>query len=125
MSEIFHSQSATSITSLAVLVPGETVVFACPNCSHLQTVSVFDLDQYYDTGYKIGGQNAEEDHLYCIEDGQKVFRSEHMARILLKKISNLEIEKLLDYGCGKSLTTKLAMASNSKLDVHLFDVSRD
>ncbi len=125
MSEVFHSSSEVSITSLAALMPGKTVVSVCAHCGHMETSSLFDLDQYYDTGYKIGGLDADEDDLYTIEDGRMVFRSEHMARVLLEKTSHLGITKLLDYGCGKSLTSQRAMAANTELDVYLFDVSRD
>lgn len=125
MSEVYHSSSEVSITSLAALVPGKTIVFACAHCGHLETSSLFDLDQYYDTGYKIGGLDADEDDLYTIEDDRMVFRSEHMARILLKKTSSFGITKLLDYGCGKSLASQRAMVANPNLDVYLFDVSRD
>ncbi|MDP1558308.1 MAG: class I SAM-dependent methyltransferase [Nitrosomonas sp.] len=125
MNEVFHSGAEMSITSLAALVPGKTVVSVCAHCGHLETSSLFDLDQYYDTGYKIGGINAEEDDLYAIESGRMVFRSEHMASVLLQKTSNLGITTLLDYGCGKSLTSQRAMADNPDLDIYLFDVSRD
>lgn len=125
MSIVFASSSEVSITSLAVLVPGKTIVSVCSHCSHVETASLFDLDQYYDSEYKIGALDADDDDLYTINEGRMVFRSEHMARIFLKKMGNVGIRSLLDYGCGKSLTSKCLMDANPNLDVFLFDVSRD
>jgi 2-polyprenyl-3-methyl-5-hydroxy-6-metoxy-1,4-benzoquinol methylase len=108
-----------------VLVPGVTAVSICEQCGHSETSSIFNLENYYDSNYKIGGFDVDDDDLYSIEDGQVVYRSEHMARVFLEKTVGFNIKKLLDYGCGKSLVSKRVMTSNDKLDFFLFDVSRD
>lgn len=125
MSELYHSSSETSITSLAVLIPGKTVAYVCSHCGHIETSSLLDLQKYYDSHYKIGASNLEEDDLYSMNGDQVLFRSEHMSVIFLEKISKYNIQKVLDYGCGKSLASKKAMVANPELDFFLFDVSQD
>lgn len=122
---IFESGSGLSITSLAVLIPGRTAVSVCDGCAHAETECLFDLQAYYDTAYKIGANTPDEDDLYAINGDRIVTRSEHQARVFLAKMAGRGLRRVLDYGCGKSLTSRHAMTAVPELDVHLFDVSRD
>jgi SAM-dependent methyltransferase len=125
LTEVYSSTSDVSVTSVAALVPGRTVVSACARCGHAETAPILDATTYYDTEYKIGASSAEEDDLYAIVDGRHVLRSEHMARVFLEKTARFHPEKVLDYGCGKSLLARRAMSLDPRLDFFLVDVSHD
>lgn len=82
-----------------------------------------DIATYYDTQYRILIDSAEEDQLYQVVDGRKIFRLDHQADTLLRKLSLPSSAAILDYGCAKGGTLKRALAKRGDLRVHLFDVS--
>ncbi len=117
------------INSLGALLETKGCVYSCENCSHCETRVELDLSQYYRSSYRTLAHSAEEDDLYCTTDGAPVYRSDHMTRVFLEKMSGREFGdkevSLLDYGCGKSLFGKRVSATNSGFKLHLYDVSDD
>ncbi len=120
---IYSSGSGRSITSLCEIVATPTEVRFCTSCGHVQTAEMPGIDAYYDTQYKILIESEDEDQLYAVEDGRRIFRLDHQARTLLRKLSPRPGARLLDYGCAKGGTPKRLLAERGDLEVHLFDVS--
>jgi SAM-dependent methyltransferase len=120
---LYVSPQGVSITSLCEIYSEPTEVFFCPTCSHLQTTEITDLQNYYDTMYKILIDSEEEDQLYAIEGDLKIFRVEHQAKTLLKKIDLQQGARILDYGCAKAATMKWLNRERPDLKPYLYDVS--
>lgn len=120
---IYTSKSATSITSLCNLVQGSTTVYYCDTCTHIQTKEVHDIDNYYDKDYKLLVESDEEDQIYCIRDGKKVFRYDHQVDTLVKLLDIPEGARVLDYGCAKATTLKKLIERRGDVTPYLFDVS--
>lgn len=121
---IYKSRNPTSITSLMQIVNTPTEVYYSAECGHVRTKQLENLDAFYDKDYEILLNSEEEDQLYKIEDGEKIYRSEHQANTLLSKVDLCTGAKLLDYGCAKAATTKIVSQRRPDLDIYLFDVSR-
>jgi 2-polyprenyl-3-methyl-5-hydroxy-6-metoxy-1,4-benzoquinol methylase len=123
-SPIFNSVSGRSITSLSHIIEGNTKVYYDPTIGHLQTTEIGDIDKYYDEEYQFFDQSDEDDILYQIIDGKKIFRQQHQVDTLQKKIEFRSGMKILDYGCGKGTVLKRLHEQRSDLMPYLFDVSR-
>ncbi|MAI66143.1 MAG: hypothetical protein CL600_14975 [Alteromonas sp.] len=121
---IFRSQNTVSITSLMQSVKMPTEVYYSSVCGHIRTKQLDNLDEFYDQDYEILLNSEEEDQLYRVENGKNIFRSEHQANTLLKKVNFVDGAKLLDYGCAKAGTTRVVSEERPDIDVYLFDVSR-
>lgn len=117
------------VTSLGRLIETEADVWQCAECSHCQTTTTVDLEEYYASGYKTLTESKDEDDLYGIVDGNPRYRSEFQAMTLTAKLSALDIDptelSILDYGCGKALTMRHFLDEHPVARVSLFDVSRD
>jgi SAM-dependent methyltransferase len=120
---VYVSTGNLSITSLCQFYPQKTEVFFCEHCGHLQTTEITNLEEYYDTIYKILIDSEEEDQLYKVIDGQKIFRIDHQVKVLLDQVSLPQQAKILDYGCAKSATLKKLCQTRPDVIPHLFDVS--
>ncbi len=120
---VYASGTGTSVTSLCELEPTPTRVYFCRHCGHLQTPQLADLHSYYSNDYKILVNSAEEDQLYKVVDGRKIFRSEHQAKTLMDVVDIRPKARILDYGCAKAATIQRVKEFRADVDVHLFDVS--
>jgi 2-polyprenyl-3-methyl-5-hydroxy-6-metoxy-1,4-benzoquinol methylase len=120
---VYRSAEARSLTSLSEFYDGRTEVFFCDRCGHLQTTEIQDIQKYYDTQYNIFVDSDEEDLLYKVVDGNKLFRVEHQVQTILEKLSLPNGARVLDFGCAKSATSRKLLEARPDLQVHLFDVS--
>jgi len=112
-----------SLTSLCRIYPGETNVFACKKCGHLQTSAIDNIVTYYDSEYDILIDSEEEDQIYEVRDGVPTYRTEHQVRTLLAKLQLNRPVDLLDYGCAKSSTIRELCRVSPTVTPHAFDVS--
>lgn len=120
---VFRQEGEYCVTSLARPMLGKIEVYWCDDCGHLQTVPVENIDQYYDGSYNILVGSEDEDQLYGIVNGKKVFRAEHQLNTLLSKVDLPDGARVLDYGCGKAPVLKLLCAARPGVVPYLFDVS--
>ena len=123
-SPLYHSQSDRSITSLSQICSGATVVYLNREIGHLQTKEVENVGVYYDKLYQFFNQSEEDDILYEVVNGEKIFRQQHQVDTLLSKISFKPGMKILDYGCAKGTVMKRLSSQNPTLIPYLFDVSK-
>jgi 2-polyprenyl-3-methyl-5-hydroxy-6-metoxy-1,4-benzoquinol methylase len=121
---IYNSENQKSITSLGQIYDGATVVYLDETIGHLQTQEIASIETYYDEQYKIFDQSKEDDILYTVRDGKKIFRQEHQLNTLTAKITMKEGLKILDYGCAKGTVMKRLLKQNPSVKVYLYDVSR-
>ncbi|NOR71483.1 MAG: methyltransferase domain-containing protein [Methylomarinum sp.] len=121
---LYSSNNNQSITSLGQIYSGETVVYLDKNIGHIQTKEIEGIDKYYDEDYHFFDQSEEDDILYSVVDGKKIFRQEHQVNTLLGKIPFYSGMNVLDYGCAKGTVMKRLMGLKSDVKVHLYDVSR-
>ena len=122
-SPLYQSAHAVSITSLCEVRPERVAVAFCGACGHLQTEALADLGEYYDRNYKILIGSEDEDQLYAVVDGRKVFRTEHQVNTLLAKVPLPTGARVLDYGCAKSSSLRRLTELRPDLEPHVFDVS--
>lgn len=120
---VYVSPAETSITSLCEIIPGRTEVFYCSQCGHLNTREVLSTEAYYDQDYKILIDSEEEDQLYQVAGEKQVFRSEHQANTLLRKVELRKGARVLDFGCAKGATLRRLTTQRPDIAPHLFDVS--
>ena len=119
---VYESPQPVSITSLCQVLEGSTRVWHCPSCDHTQTAPLPALDRFYAEDYHILTASEEDDQLYAIRDGKKIFRTEHQVATLLAKLEIPAAAKVLDYGCGKASTLKALCAQWPGLEPYVFDV---
>lgn len=122
---LYEMQSGLALTSLGSAYPGNTRVWACPHCSHLQTDEIAQVAQYYADDYNILSSSTEEDQIYEMRGGTPVYRTEHQLTVLLSLLELRSGARILDYGCAKSSTMKALLVARPDLQVHLFDVSEN
>src|ERR1700692_2684872 len=103
---IYNSGSNKSITSLSQIISGSTKVYYDSKIGHLQTNEIKDINKYYDEEYKFFDQSDEDDILYKVIDGKKIFRQQHQLDTLLSKVELKSGMKILDYGCAKGTVLK-------------------
>jgi SAM-dependent methyltransferase len=120
---IYASPGDRSLTSLCRIHLAPTSVFVCPDCGHLQTQVIADINAYYDSQYDILVDSEEEDQIYEVRDGKPIYRTEHQVNTLLDKLGFEEHLDLLDYGCAKSSTIRALCSASANVVPHLFDVS--
>lgn len=123
LKELYRSRSMRSITTMNKAVAGETCVYVCSACSHVQTKPLFDLNEYYHDYYEINLSSLQHDQLYSIDNGKKIFRNEHQGRVLLEKLKLKNEARILDYGCGNGLTLQHLLRFRGNLNCFAFDVT--
>lgn len=116
-------ESSRSLTSLCEVSEEETRVRFCAHCGHLQTDELADAASFYDEEYEILTNSEEEDQIYEVQDGRKVFRTEHQVNVLLKKLDLPDGAAILDFGCAKSSMMRSLTEKRSNIRVHLYDIS--
>ena len=121
---IYQSQGNISVTSLSQTYEGKTVVYFNEEIGHLQTKEIENIDVYYDKQYQFFNQSDEDDILYKVVDGKKIFRQEHQVNTLLSKINFESGMQVLDYGCAKGTVMKRLGLQKPSVETYLFDVSR-
>lgn len=121
---IYQSTNDISITSLSKILKCNTLIYQDEEIAHLQTKEIENLDQYYDENYDFFDQSDEDDIIYKVLDGKKIFRQEHQLNILSKKINLIDNMKILDFGCAKGTVMKRLKHQRQNLDVYLYDVSK-
>lgn len=120
---IYLSGGKNSVTSLCEIYPGATEVFFCEVCGHIQTSPVADIDTYYAQEYKILLDSEEEDQIYQVVNGVKIYRTDHQVTTFFKKMNLPENALVLDYGCAKSATLRKIYQMRPDILPHLYDVS--
>lgn len=120
---IYVSGENRSLTSLCRIYDGETRVFSCLRCGHLQTSALVNVNDYYDSEYDILVASEEEDQIYEVRDDKIIYRTEHQVQIFLEKLRAERVVNLLDYGCAKSSTVRTLCSKVEGLVPHAFDVS--
>ncbi|MBD2315391.1 class I SAM-dependent methyltransferase [Phormidium tenue] len=124
LNPIYQSQGNLSVTSLSQTYEGKTVVYFNEEIGHLQTKEIENIDVYYDKQYQFFNQSDEDDILYKVVDGKKIFRQEHQVNTLLSKINFEDGMQVLDYGCAKGTVMKRLCLLNPSVETYLFDVSQ-
>ena len=119
---VYESVRPVSITSLCQVLDGPTRVWHCANCGHTQTAPLPALGKFYAEDYHILTTSEEEDQLYSVRDGKKLFRTEHQVDTLLAKVNLPPKARVLDYGCGKAATLKALYNNRDDVVPHVFDV---
>ena len=82
-----------------------------------------NIRDYYDKDYRLLIESEEEDQVYCISNGEKIFRTDHQASVFLTKLTVPSGARVLDYGCGKAATLKALSRERTDVTLFLFDVS--
>ncbi|MBC8325964.1 MAG: class I SAM-dependent methyltransferase [Verrucomicrobia subdivision 3 bacterium] len=119
---VYESARPVSITSLCQVLEGATRVWHCASCSHTQTAPLPALEKFYAEDYHILTASEEEDQLYAVREGRKIFRTEHQVTTLLEKLDLPPNAQVLDYGCGKAATLKALHGHRDDIAPHVFDV---
>lgn len=121
---LYNSPTSKSITSLSKIIDHPVCVYYDDSAGHLQTLEIPHIENYYDIGYEIYNQSEEDDILYKVENGKKIYRQQHQIETLLSKLSVFSGMKILDYGCAKGTVMKRLKEKSSDIQVYLFDVSK-
>jgi 2-polyprenyl-3-methyl-5-hydroxy-6-metoxy-1,4-benzoquinol methylase len=121
---IYQSEGGKSITSLSKVYERATIVYLDTNIGHLQTQEIASIDDYYDVQYEFFNQSDEDDVLYKVIDGKKIFRQQHQVETLLSKVNFSSGMQILDYGCAKGTVMKRLAAQRPDITTYLFDVSK-
>ena len=81
-----------------------------------------NIRDYYDKDYRLLIESEEEDQVYCISNGEKIFRTDHQASVFLTKLTVPSGARVLDYGCGKAATLNALSRARTEVPLFLFDV---
>ncbi|MEP3437324.1 MAG: methyltransferase domain-containing protein [Hoeflea sp.] len=122
-SPVYHGGEHTSITTMNKVVAGQTRIFHCRTCDHLQTEELPDLERFYAEEYSINESGVDDDQLYEIRNGKEIYRSEHQAAVALDKLDLQGNPKILDYGCAKGATLRRIVQASPTVEPYLFDVT--
>jgi hypothetical protein len=121
---LYVSGSNRSVTSLSKLINGKTSIYFDDKIGHAYTAEIEDIDRYYDEEYHIYDESDEDDVLYKVVDGVRIFRQQHQVDVLQKKIPVRPNMNILDYGCAKGTVLKRLSSLVPGINPHLFDVSQ-
>ena len=122
-SPVYRGGERTSITTMNKFIEGQTRLFHCAICDHVQTEELPDLERFYAEDYSINEDGLDDDQLYEIRDGKEIYRSEHQAWVALSKIDLQGNPKILDYGCAKGATLRRIVEASPNVAPYLFDVT--
>lgn len=120
---VYVGNESTSITTMNKVIEGQTEVFHCQACDHVQTTELPELERFYAEEYSINEDGLDDDQLYEVRDGKEVYRSEHQASVLLSKLDLGGTPKVLDYGAAKGATLRRIIAAAPNVIPYLFDVT--
>ncbi len=120
---LYRSPEPRSLTSLCETWPGETIVYRCDECGHLQTNELPGIDKYYDHEYNILVESVDDDQIYRVINGVPVFRTDHQVATLMEKVHLRNGALVLDYGCAKGAGLRKLCGIRPDVVPHLFDVS--
>lgn len=120
---IYEGKADVSITTMNTCLNGRLMVYLCPACGHCQTLPLNDLKTYYETDYELGRLNEEDDQLYSMGEDGPIYRAQHQAAVLLSKFKLDPKTRLLDFGCGKSLTLKSVCRVVDGFKPYVYDVA--
>lgn len=124
LSEVIYQGSANeSITTMNTYLSGELRVLLCHVCGHCQTFPLNDLKSYYENDYELGRLNEEDDQLYSMSEDGPIYRAQHQATVLLQKVKIDSQTKVLDFGCGKSLTMRRVCGIIDDFKPFVYDVT--
>lgn len=123
LAPLYASAREVSITSLCEVLHQRTEVDWCGTCGHLQTPQLADVEEYYARQYRILAESEDEDQLYALVAGRRVFRADHQLTTLLAKVQLPSGAAVLDHGCAKGATVRRLKELRQDLRVHLFEVS--
>ena len=113
-----------SLSSIRTVLPVPTRVFLCDSCGHAQSPDLPDLEEFYDTQYRISLDIDGHDQLYENKAGERMFRTDYQAEL----VAALDIPdgaKVLDFGAGKATTLQKVVKQRPDIVPHVFDVSED
>ncbi len=113
-----------SLTSIRTVIDVPTQVFLCENCGHAQSPDLPDLEDFYDTQYRISLDIDGHDQLYENAAGEQVFRTAYQAEMVLDIAPPIGA-KILDFGAGKATTLQRIVEARPDLQPFVFDVSTD
>jgi SAM-dependent methyltransferase len=119
---VYESLQPISITSLCQVLDGRTRVWHCADCGHTQTEPLPSLDRFYAEDYHILTASEQDDQLYAVRAGRKIFRTEHQLATLLAKLQPSADARVLDYGCGKAATLKALFDVRPDIQPFVYDV---
>lgn len=120
---VYKSVEPVSLTTMLRLYDQFTVVYFCSECGHLQTTPVVAMDDYYAHQYAILAESNDEDQLYKIINGQKVFQVPHRLETMLRKVELPQRAQVLDYGCAKGALLSRLKSQRSDITPYFFDVT--
>lgn len=118
---IYRAAPQSSLSSLRRAMDGTLEVFCCAACGHIQTAELCDNGSFYDTEYDILVNSEEEDQIYAVENGQKIFRADHQVATFQRKLALQgalhEGARVVDFGCAKSATMRLLKQQRPDVNV--------
>ncbi|MGI9315855.1 MAG: class I SAM-dependent methyltransferase [bacterium] len=120
---VYTSEKDLSITTMGTLLDGETRVYFCGNCAHIQTTELSNIDEYYALEYEINAESKAADQLYEICGDTPIFRADKQAEVFLQKVAPKEGSLILDYGCAKGATLRSICEVNQAITPYMFDVT--
>jgi 2-polyprenyl-3-methyl-5-hydroxy-6-metoxy-1,4-benzoquinol methylase len=120
---IYTSNGHGSMTTMLKVYDAPTVVSFCDHCGHLQTNAIVEPAEYYAHQYSILANTTDEDLLYKVVDGRRVFQVEHRVATLLAKVSIPLGGNVLDFGCAKGSVLKRLHSVRPDLIPHYFEVT--
>lgn len=121
---IYTSNGHASMTTMLRLYEQPTRVSFCDRCGHLQTDEIVQPDDYYAHQYSILATTAEEDMLYAVVDGRKVFQVEHRVATLLQKVPVPAKAEVLDFGCAKGAVLERLVRERPDITPYYFEVTQ-
>jgi len=115
---------APAHSSIRTVLSVATQVYVCRACGHAQSPDLPELEDFYDTQYRISLDVDGHDQLYENAAGERVFRTQYQAEIIVS-LNVPQDARVLDFGAGKATTLQRFTALRPDIDAHVFDVSTD
>ena len=120
--DTIYRLDARAINSLGTAQGEETDIYNCHTCGHTLTAPFTNVADFYARDYNILTGSVDEDQLLKIVDGEKIFRSDFQADMLMQRIPLTHGMRVLDYGCAKAQTLK-KLLTRADITPFTFDVS--
>jgi SAM-dependent methyltransferase len=116
--------SPPSLTSISTCLGTPTRVTVCRHCGHAQSPDLPQIQDFYDSQYKISLQTEAHDQLYEMGDHGPVYRTQYQAE-LVSKLAIPAGARVLDFGAAKGATLRRLLEVRPDLKPSIFDVSTD